>query len=142
MGDAPGIERIERAIRVQARQVEKLQLGLIPVLLPIIAQGLVPQPDLLMHGRSNVADQPDGLENADRLILALDADPVNLAVKDVLDLRPGAFADQDADTVLLGNAFQTRAEIDRIAHHRVRLAHLGTHVTDRHRAGIDAHPDV
>src|SRR6266513_4686304 len=136
------IRLVELAGGIHALQVEQAQFDLIPPLRAVMPQRLVPHRQLVVRFLVHCGLEPDRLVNGYRLVLALHLDAVDLAEYDVLDGVARGFADQNADAVALGAAFEAGGDVDRIAHRRVRASHPRPHVPDPHGTGIPADVDL
>ena len=102
-------------------------------------QGVVParQP----RAQRFVGVEAERLEDGHRRCAPAHAHPVDLAAHELRHRAPRVLADQDAHAVELGELLEARREVHGVAHHRVRLAELRSHVADVHRAGVDADAD-
>src|SRR2546422_7350641 len=96
------IDLVELAGGIHALQIEQAYLDLIPLLRAVMAQRLVPQPQLVVRVLVHFGIEPDRLVNGHRFVLALHLDAVDLAEHDVPDGVARGFADQDADAVAFG----------------------------------------
>src|SRR5262249_21381241 len=105
------------------------------------SQRLAPDPELLVLLRFQAGREAERLVDADRLVLALDLDAVDLAEGDVFHALPRALAHQDAHAVVLGAAFEARGHIHGVAHRGVGAPQLRAHVTDTHHAAVHADAD-
>src|SRR2546426_6981070 len=132
------IHLVELAGGIHALQIEEAYLDLIPLLRAVMAQRLVPQPQLVVRVLVHFGLEPDRLVNGHRLVLARHLDAVDLAEHDVPDGVARGFADQDADAIALGAALEAGGDVDPVAPPPVRTPPLRPPVPHPPRAGI--HP--
>src|SRR3989442_3535030 len=109
-GSFSRIDLGELAGGIHALQIEQAYLDLIPLLRAVMAQRLVPQPQLVVRVLVHFGLEPDRLVNGHRLVLARHLDAVDLAEHDVPDGVARGFADQDADAIALGAALEAGDE--------------------------------
>jgi hypothetical protein len=107
-----------------------------------VLEALVPELELVQRFLVELALHAERLEDRDGRVLALDTHHVDFAEHDVRDQLPGLVADQHAEIVLLGETFEARAEVHRVAHDGIGLAQLRAHVADAHASRVDADPDL
>src|SRR5581483_6417348 len=137
-----GIVLVEVALRVHALQVEQIELHLVPLPRAVGLQRLAPELELLVHLAVHLGLEAERLVDRHRLVLALHLDAVDFAEHHVLHRVARRLADEDADAVVLRSPLEARGDVHRVAHRGVRAAHLGPHVADAHRAGVQADADL
>ena len=128
-------------IRRQLLQIEQLQFRHIPILGAIKFQELRVKLGLVEARLADLTAESERLENRNCNVFPLDPYSVQLAKDDVWHGIASGFAGNDSSAVSLGDAFQTRGEVDRVTHHGVRLALPGAHVAHPHVTGVDTDTD-
>ncbi len=139
--DALGIHPVQFVGRRHALQIEQRELRLVPILRPVVLERLLPKSQFLASFAAELTLETKRLVDRHGPVLALHPDQIEFAEHDVRHRLARLLADEDADAVLLGDAFQPRTEVHRVAHHRVGPAQLRAHVADAHRPGVDSDAD-
>src|SRR5712691_5975039 len=101
-----GIQLVESALGIHALQVEEVDFHLIPLAGTVGPDRLVPEFELVQNLFLDLGLQSYWLVDRNRLVLALDLDPVDLLENHVLHERPGCFPDEYPRAVVLGASFQ------------------------------------
>src|SRR4051812_13695233 len=94
-----GVQLVKVFLRVHPLQIQQIQVALVPVLGPVRLEESVPGFQLVGRRLGQRAGESKRVEDADRLLLALDPDPVQFEPRELRRLLAGRLADHDVDAI-------------------------------------------